>query len=55
MSGYESLAWIKDKEGREFVCSVDVLKGDLRDREELSEEEKKQCMNVNEIIGTERW
>lgn len=55
MYGYESLAWIKDKSGKEYVCSIDVLKGNLDDRDELSAEEQKQCMDVSQIIGTERW
>jgi hypothetical protein len=55
MSGYESLAWIKDKNGKEYVCTISVLNGDIRDRLELSEEEQRECMDVNQIIGTERW
>ena len=55
MYGYESLAWIKDKHGKEYVCTIEALKGDLRDRDELSEEERKQCMDVNLIAGTEGW
>lgn len=55
MVGYESLAWIKDKNGKEYVCPLDVLKGDTSDRFELNEEERSQCMDVNLIIGTERW
>ncbi|WP_167332849.1 hypothetical protein [Desulfogranum japonicum] len=55
MYGYESLAWIKDKDGNEYVCPIDVLKGDISDRDDLNEEERKQCMNVNQLIGTERW
>ena len=55
MSGYESLAWIKDKNGKEYVCPIDVLKGDTGDRFELTPEEQQACMDVNLIIGTERW
>lgn len=55
MNGYESLAWIKDKIGKEYVCPISVLKGDISDRVELTEEERQACMNVNLIVGTERW
>lgn len=55
MVGYESLAWIKDKNGKEYVCPIEALKGDTRDRFELNEEERRECMDVNLIIGTERW
>lgn len=55
MIGYASLAWIKDKNGKEYVCPIEALNGDLGDRIELSEEERRQCTDVNQIIGTERW
>lgn len=55
MSGYESLAWIKDKNGKEYVCPISALSGDISQRKDLTEEEKKQCMDVNQLIGTERW
>ncbi len=55
MSGYDSLAWIKDKNGKEYVCPISVLRGDTSDRGELKEEELRQCMDINQIIGTERW
>ncbi len=55
MGGYESLAWIKDKNGKEYVCPIDVLKRDTGDRFELTPEEQQACMDVNLIIGTERW
>jgi glucan phosphoethanolaminetransferase (alkaline phosphatase superfamily) len=55
MGGYESLAWIRDKKGKEYVCPIDALKGDTSDRIELSNEEREVCMDVNLLIGTERW
>jgi hypothetical protein len=53
-SGYDSLAWVNDKDGREYVCSIDNH-GKKATFEQLTEEEKKNCTNVNEIVGTERW
>jgi len=53
-SGYESLTWINDKEGREYVCSLDNLGGD-KSFEDLTDEEKRRCSDVNQIVGTERW
>ena len=55
MFGYRSLAWIKDKIGKEYVCSLETLKGDPRDRTDLTEEERRDCMDVNLILGDERW
>jgi hypothetical protein len=49
--GYESMVWVQDKEGKQFSCYL----GGIKDPENLSEEEKAKCMNVNALIGTERW
>lgn len=51
--GYESLIWINDKNGKEYVCSLD--NDDNRTFDQLTEEEKRQCADVNQIVGTERW
>lgn len=53
-SGYESLIWINDKGGREYVCSIDNQSKHVY-FEQLTEDEKNSCSNVNEIVGTERW
>ena len=53
--GYESMVWVRDNEGREFSCTLDRSRGDVRTLNDLSEHERSSCMNVNQIIGTERW
>ena len=55
MIGYEGLVWVNDKEGREFVCTLDSNRKNPRTFEDLSEHERSSCCNVNEIVGTERW
>ena len=35
-AGYESMEWIRDKDGREFVCYLD----DVQNIHELTDEEK---------------
>jgi len=55
MIGYEGLVWVNDKDGKEFVCSMDNNREPPKKFEELSEHEQSSCRNVNEIIGTERW
>jgi len=52
--GYESLIWVNDKNGREYVCYADE-QNQKSLFEELSENEKQSCDNVNQLIGTERW
>jgi hypothetical protein len=35
--GYESMVWIRDKDGKEYACTAAA------------------CMDVSQLIGTERW
>ena len=53
--GYASLVWIRDKDGKEYACPLEAIKGRVKDKNELTEEERKQCTDVSTIIGTERW
>ena len=49
--GYESMVWIWDRHGKEFACYL----ADINNPEELTEEEKARCLDVNTLVGTERW
>ncbi|MGI9536505.1 MAG: hypothetical protein ACR2PB_05505 [Desulfocapsaceae bacterium] len=51
--GIESLTWITDKNGREYICSLE--NSEIKRYEDLSEKEKQRCTDVNQIIGTKRW
>ena len=53
--GYESMVWIRDKDGKEYACYAQALKGNIKEKDQLTEEEKANCLDVSEIIGTERW
>jgi len=53
-SGYESLVWVNDQNGKQFVCTIDPGNA-KKSYEDLSEEEKRRCTDVNQIVGTERW
>ena len=53
--GYESLVWVRDNDGKEYACPIDAFKGNVNSIEKLSEAQKAQCMDVNLLIGTERW
>lgn len=52
--GYESLTWLNDKDGKEYVCQLDNSH-EHKSYDQLSSEEKKHCSDVNLIVGTERW
>lgn len=53
--GYESLVWLNDSNGREYVCYIDDIKGNKKSFDELTDDEKRHCENVNQLVGTERW
>ena len=40
--------------GKEYACSLYDLAIN-KSFEQLSQEEKKRCSDVNQILGTERW
>lgn len=52
--GYETMVWVRDKDGKEYACYLDDIKK-IRNGEELTEEERARCIDVSEIVGTERW
>jgi len=54
-SGYESIVWIKDKNGNEYACYLDDFKEKIGSIKDLTEDEKAQCLDVNQLVGTERW
>ncbi len=52
--GYESMVWIRDRNGKEYACYIKDIKG-VKAKEDLTEEEKAKCVDVNTLVGTERW
>lgn len=52
--GYESLTWIQDDNGKEYVCNAENIHEKKRFNE-LTKDEKENCFDVNHIVGTERW
>ena len=38
-----------------YACTAAALKGNIKTKEELTEEERGNCMDVSQLIGTERW
>ena len=52
--GYESLVWVNDRNGKEYVCYLENIEN-IRSFDQLSDDERKQCSDVNQIVGTERW
>lgn len=52
---YGSMVWVNDKEGHEYVCTVDVEHLNEKDFDNLKQSEKDTCEDVNQFVGTERW
>lgn len=55
LGGFGNLVWVRDKDGREYACPIEALKGNIRNKEELSDEERANCTDVSTFVGTERW
>jgi hypothetical protein len=53
--GYESIVWINDKNGKEYACYIDDISEDAQVKKALSSVERAHCLDVNELVGTERW
>ncbi|MBT8362274.1 MAG: hypothetical protein HKP41_19980 [Desulfobacterales bacterium] len=51
---YQKMVWVHDKDGKEYACYVDDLKGKLKAKEDLSDEEKESCMDLSQVVG-ESW
>ncbi len=54
MSGYATVAWIKNTLGHELVCRKEVLKGNSS-KHGLSEKEQRQYMGVSVFNSIEHW
>lgn len=52
--GYESLIWIQDEKGKEYVCNAEHIHRKTRFGE-LTDKERRDCFDVNYLVGTERW
>ena len=52
--GYESMVWVNDRNGKEFSCYIKDMEN-VEHFEDLPEEIRANCLDVNLLIGTERW
>lgn len=52
---FGSLVWVNDREGHEYVCTVNSNSDQKKDFDSLSESERASCSNSNDFIGTDRW
>jgi hypothetical protein len=52
--GYEALTWINDADGKQYVCALENI-GNKKSFDDLTDEERSHCADVNQLVGTERW
>jgi hypothetical protein len=51
--GYEVLSWINDADGKHSVWALENI-GNKKSFDNLTDEEKAWCADVNQLVGTER-
>ena len=48
---YKKMVWVHDREGKEYACYIDDIKGKIKTKEQLTDEEKKNCLDLNTVLG----
>ena len=47
---FQHMVWVHDKDGKEYACRMEDPKS-IKRKEDLTDEEQKNCMNLNEVLG----
>lgn len=47
---FNKMVWIRDKQGKEYACSFENLKN-IKKVEDLTEEERKACTDLSQVLG----
>ena len=48
---YQKMVWVHDKEGKQYACYAKDLHGKVKDIGDLTEEEKKNCLDLSSVLG----
>lgn len=48
---YQKMVWVHDKEGKEYACYAKDIDGKIKSLDQLTDEEKKNCMDISEVLG----
>ena len=51
---YKKMVWVKDKDGKQYACYANDRSGTIKSKENLTEGEKKTCLNLNTVLG-DNW
>jgi hypothetical protein len=47
---FQKMVWVQDKDGKEYACYIEDL-GQIKKKEDMTEEEQKQCLDLNTVLG----
>ena len=47
---FNKMVFVQDNKGTEYACKIDTNR-DVKNKEELSQHEQKNCMNLNTVLG----
>lgn len=50
-SEYNKMVWVHDRQGKEYACYLDDIKGKIKNIEDLSEADKKNCLDLSTVLG----
>lgn len=50
MTDYPDLVWLHDKEGAEYACPINVLKGNLKKSQDLTPAQRDKCIDLSENL-----
>ena len=51
---YKRMVWVHDKDGKEYACYAKDPNGTMKNKEDLTEAEKKTCLDLNMVLG-DNW
>ena len=47
---FNRMVWVQDDEGAQYACYIDQDR-DVKNKEDLSQNEQKSCLNLNTVLG----
>ncbi len=51
---YQKMVWVNDNQGKQYACYAEDLKGNPERIGQLTEEEKKNCLDLSTVVG-DNW
>ena len=51
---YKKMVWVHDKEGKEYACYANDQNGTIKNKENLTEAERKTCLDLSTVPG-DNW